>query len=386
MIPSLKESEKDFDNDVIKQYENIMRNHFFKKAAFGAASILSVTFGQAHADTQPASSRRETFTRIAIGGHKIYAKPETLKLGEGIFPHIVEVAQKDLVIIEPSRLDKKDIGAFINLPPIRQIYKPIGLLKVVKSPNNEWTKSFNENIIKSNEEAKKRYFESVYAKTAYYKAGENYSANKMMDLKTCLIMGDLDVSPLSFITNLGAIPPVLASEDFEKKFSDRKSILTMILLHEAAHCRQEKFVRSEGEEWESVTLKGELQADLTALVKYKTLLAGDENLDPDLPKNFSYIRMVAPFMLAQGNVLSSLTGLSHDHATGMGLLDTPTDEDIYSETSQTLLTAKALILRIADRADIDRLTPLAMTNVDATITQALENQKKFIRMPSRQIR
>lgn len=339
-----------------------MRNKKLTRLLIGlaAAPALSVA--------TPANSQEnpeDAFSAMSVNGNRIYAKPETLKSGERYLVEMSKMAGQDILFIEPSNLEIEDLDGFKTLPVLSAVFPPLKLQK----PQVAGSRIINDIALESRESDKDFLFMNLLLTSGAYTEGRNYMSLRFNRYaqKACIVMGDLNIVSSKLAQNLGNIPADQLTEDFKNIFADPKSFLTLILLHEAAHCTQDS--PSSLNETHTV-LHYEIDADQRALKRYRELIAEGWELDPKLPEKFHYLRLLAPVLGSQGSTTSVMMNLMQNHATAPALDKVAPDaKDISQKTFQSVLLQRAVVYELVNQETRERLRGKAQEQVDRLFTK-----------------
>lgn len=330
--------------------------------------LMSLAAAPALSAAMPANSQEnpeDAFSAMSVDGKRIYAKPETLKAGERYLIEMSKMAGRDILFIEPSNLEAEDLDGFKTIPVLNAAFPPLKLQK----PQVSGSGITNDFLLKSRESDKDFLFINLLVTSGAYAKGRNYVSLPFNQYaqKACIVMGDLDIDSSKLAQNLGSIPADRLTEDFKNIFADPKSLLTLVLLHEAAHCTQSS-APSVNES--HTVLHYEIDADQRALKRYRELIAEGWELDPQLPEKFHYLRLLAPLLGSQGNAKSVMMNLMQNHATAPALNKVAPDaKEISQKTFQSVLLQRSVVYELVDHETHERLRPKAQEQVDKLFAQ-----------------
>lgn len=278
--------------------------------------------------TKPYSATNlPTFHDVGKGPHKFYADPKTgAILGQSLIRKMNAVAQDNIFYANPHAVAHLTFEDWQRHPFFKN-WLDIGkspLISEKMAPELLAILERNYKIV-----ALKRFINLV-GDIRGTLGGNNYFAdnNNIYDSGKptgCMIAGDLNVTPQKVATILGGIPPHLQTPAYQKLF-DYKSILTYVLLHEAAHCAQKNsstpsdIAKRQSDNVE--ILRYEVDADEKADQAYNELVAAGEKLDPQMPEKIRALRIIAPaldriFPEKPASPIALLIGLisSYTHST-----------------------------------------------------------------------
>ena len=331
------------------------------------------------ATPEEAYPEKDPYSAMSVNGNRIYAKTESLGEGEDYLIEMSKVAQQDILFLEPSNMDAEDMAGFVKLPVLNAVFPPLlktGML------SKKWQAQVNKLEALNRDSNRSFFFMNLLITSGAYAGGNNYSSLRFNQAayKACIVMGDLDIEAAKLAQNLGAIPQSQITDDFKSRFSDRKSLLMMVLLHEAAHCTQSGGKSFEGQH---EILKYEIDADRKAIERYRELIATGWKLDPELPEKLQALRRLAPILGSRGSVSSVMANLMQNHATASGLNeDNPDAEKVMNKNFESVLLQRAVAYELLSPEMRGRLRLKAQSQVDKvfnTLTEELEDSTPKMR-------
>lgn len=339
----------------------------FSKSFAAALMALNTAFSSAAAAEDMTSGyKRPSLETRTTGDHSIIARPEILSTLGPLADALVKQAGQPVILVDHTTFKFLRTPEWSQLPPFLNAFAGnrddfSGILDLLNGMLNDRAEKYYYTV-------GKRAFENRGGKNFH---AENFDLMDGGEKKGCVIMGDPDAPLVSLVSALSGLKPDIAQK-IASGF-DRRSIVALILLHEAAHCGQNlRTLRI----LDSQTLALEIDADEKAAQAYGKLVEEHAGYDGDMPGKARQMRILSSVLKQPALAALSLLNFTHttahapENASPAEKADRARNNAMMHSVYTYIMVSSALTPQQAEdlRPQIDK----EMDTIDALLDKAAE--------------